>query len=255
MLFKSKILSAILLILIVYRSFSQEVADSSVFATMFSASYMYQIPDGDLATRFGANSNIGGSFMVKFKSNIILGVEWNSFFGNKLKEEVTSIFDAIKTSTGDIIDQNGEYATILLSERGFFTGVKVGKIFPVLFGVNNNSGLFISGSLGLLQHKIRIENDGNRAPQILNDFKKGYDKLTNGLAVSEFIGYMYIGESQILNFYAGFEFYQAWTQSRRDFDFGTMQVDTQKRLDMLHSFKIGWVIPLYKRLPDKYYYF
>ena len=124
-----------------------------------------------------------------------------------------------------------------------------------MFGVNNNSGLFISGSLGLLQHKIRIENDGNRAPQILNDFKKGYDKLTNGLAVSEFIGYMYIGESQILNFYAGFEFYQAWTQSRRDFDFGTMQVDTQKRLDMLHSFKIGWVIPLYKRLPDKYYYF
>ena len=77
---------------------------------------------------FGANSNIGGSFMVKFKSNIILGVEWNSLFGNKLKEEATSIFDAIKTSTGDIIDQNGEYATILLSERGFFAGVKAGKI-------------------------------------------------------------------------------------------------------------------------------
>lgn len=235
--------------------FSQETKDSSVFAPMFSGSYAYQLPGGDLKTRFGANSNAGGNFMLKFRSNWVIGAEGYFLFGNKLKEEATSIFDAIKTSTGDIIDQNGNFATVLLSERGFYTGGKIGKIFPKPFYVNANSGIFITTGVGLLQHKIRIENDGNRAPQILDDYKKGYDKLTNGLCIKEFIGYMFIGESQVLNFYAGFEFYQAWTMSRRSFDFPTMQQDTQKRIDQLYSFRIGWVIPIYKRMPDKYYYY
>jgi len=248
-------LFSLFLILNVSIAFSQEDKDSSFFAPMFSASYAYQLPDGDLVSRFGANSNAGGSFMLKFKSNWIIGAEGSFMFGNKLKDEATSIFDAIKTETGDIIDQNGEFATVLLSERGFYFGGKIGKIFPKLFYVNSNSGVFINVGAGLLQHKIRIENDGNRAPQILNDYKKGYDKLTNGLCIKEFVGYIFIGKSQIMNFYAGFEFYQAWTQSRRSFDFPTMQQDTQERLDLLYSFRFGWIIPIHKRMPEKYYYY
>ncbi len=245
----------VLLCVISSKALSQnEKKELTSSISLFSASYSYQIPGGDLAKRFGNNSSIGGSYMLKLKSNWIIGVEGNFLFGNNLKQEATSIFDAIKTSTGDIIDQYGNFATVLLSERGFFLGGKVGKIFPHLWFVNNNSGLFISGSIGLLQHKIRIENDGNRAPQILNDYKKGYDKLTNGLAISEFVGYMFVGKSQVLNFYAGLEFYQAWTMSRRSFDFPTMQQDTQKRTDLLYSLKAGWIIPVYKRMPDKFYY-
>lgn len=44
------------------------------------------------------------------------------------------------------------------------------------------------GGGGFLQHKIRIENRENVAPQILGDYAKGYDYLRNGPA-----GYLYVG--------------------------------------------------------------
>ena len=64
---------------------------------------------------------------------------------------------------------------------------------------------------------------------------------------------MYIGENQLSNFYAGFEFYQSWTQCRRSFNFDTMEADTSPRNDNLVSFRVGWIIPLYRRIPDNYF--
>ena len=37
-----------------------DIKDSAVFATMIYATYAYQVPQGDLAKRFGGNSTIGG---------------------------------------------------------------------------------------------------------------------------------------------------------------------------------------------------
>jgi len=34
-----------------------------------------------------------------------------------------------------------------------------------------------------------------------------------------------------------------------------MKKDTQSRLDFLTSIKVGWVIPIYRRMPDEYYYY
>ncbi|MFH2144135.1 MAG: hypothetical protein ABIJ97_17040 [Bacteroidota bacterium] len=233
--------------------FSQSRIDSAMFIPMFKGVIAYQIPGGDLSRRFGNNFSTGGGFQIKTKSNILFSAECTYLFGNKLKNEATSVLNAIMTSDGQIIDQNGEFATVLLTERGFYAGGRTGLIIPV-FGSNPNSGVLITGGLGFLQHKIRIENDGNRAPQILNEYKKGYDKLTNGLFATESIGYMYIGKNQILNFAVEFEFYQAWTKCRRNFNFDTMEKDDEQRLDMLGGLKISWLIPLYKRMADGYYY-
>jgi len=237
-----------------YNSFAQRnIKDSSVFISMFSANYSYQIPGEDLADRFGNNSNIGASFMMKTKSNWILSVDYSYMFGEKIHDK-DSILKSIATSTGDIIDGNGQYADIVMYERGFHSTIKAGKIFPV-FGTNPNSGIFIMAGAGLLQHKIRIENSENAAPQIKDDYKKGYDKLSNGFALSEMIGYTYFGNKRMANFYIGIEFVQAWTQSRRDYDFTLMGKDETKHFDVLSGIKVGWIIPLYKRLPNKFYYF
>ena len=74
------------------------VKDSLLLAPMFTVSYSYQIPGGDLKTRFGNNSNIGAMFLLKTKSNWLIGADYSFLFGNKLKE--TGMLDSIKTATG-----------------------------------------------------------------------------------------------------------------------------------------------------------
>ena len=227
------------------------VKDSLLLAPMFTVSYSYQIPGGDLKTRFGNNSNIGAMFLLKTKSNWLIGADYSFLFGNKLKE--TGMLDSIKTATGFIIDANGQYAETRMFERGYTASVKFGKLFPYL-SPNKNSGFVFIASIGMLQHKIRIEDIGNRSPQLSKEYRKGYDRLTNGMAVSEFIGYLLLSNNRLLNVFGGFEFTQAFTQSRRSYNFDTMERDTKKRKDYLSGLRLGIILPLYKRGPQDFYY-
>jgi len=220
---------------------------------MFSAAYMVQVPGGDLAERYGINSNIGGSFTLKLKNNFFLELNPNFIFGNNLKGDALTIFEEIETSNGNIININGEYAKVVVFQRGFYAGGRVGKMFPISSN-NLNSGIVLSVGAGLLQHRIRIENDGNNTPQINFDYRKGYDKLTNGFSLTQFIGFMHISKHKLINYYFGFEFYQAWTESRRTYDFNLMGRDDRKRIDLLSGLKVGWIIPIYKRQPDPFYF-
>ncbi|MCF8298817.1 MAG: hypothetical protein K9J13_14810 [Saprospiraceae bacterium] len=250
---KKVLLSIIAALFVVSISQAQvSVKDSVISTAFFTAHYQYQIPGGDLSGSFLGSSGIGSSFMYKTNNNWLFGFDYNFFFRDTVKGSDT-ILKNISTSLGQVIDGNGIYAEINMYERGFYSTAKIGKLFPV-FGPNDNSGICVIAGGGLLQHKIRIENTDNTAPQLSGDYKKGYDRLTNGFALSEFVGYMYMGNRKIVSFYAGFEFVQAWTQSRRDYDFVLMGKDDKKRFDTLSGFKFGWIIPLYKRKPQKYYY-
>ena len=53
---------------------------------MIYATYAYQWPGGDLAKRFRGNSSIGGGFMVKTRSNWLIGAEGNYIFGGECEE-------------------------------------------------------------------------------------------------------------------------------------------------------------------------
>ena len=129
------------------------------------------------------------------------------------------------------------------TNRGFYSGITLGKIIPINTS-NPNSGIFINLGSGLFQHQIHIENPDNVAPQISEEYKKGYDQLSNGLALKQFIGYLHFGQKNPINFYAGFEFYQAWTMSRRDYDFNLMGKDENLYFDSLWGIKVGWIFPL-----------
>lgn len=233
---------------------AQRSIDSAITVPLFSASFMTQFTGGDMAKRYGTNTNIGGSFMLKLKSNFIFEFNANYIFGSNLKGDATHLFDSIETANGEVINEYGEFAKLRTFERGYFVGARLGKIFSVC-KKNPNSGILFMVGGGLLQHKIRIENDGNNVPQILGDYKKGYDKLCYGFSSTEFFGYMFFSKSQLMNFYAGFEFYQGFTKSGRSYDYSLMKKDTQKRLDLLTSIKVGWVIPIYRRMPDEFYYY
>lgn len=246
----------ILVIFILFASLltaKAQIKDSSINMWQAEINYSFHVPGGDMAERFGMSSTIGLGVSYKTKSNWTLGVEYNYIFGGTLKDS-SNMLSGIMTESGYVINSYGEYGTILLSERGFYTGIKAGKLIPVA-GPNKNSGIIFNVGAGLLQHHIRIENKDNNTPSVLGDYKKGYDKLTNGLSAREFIGYQFLDNKGLINFYVGFEFYQAWTMCRRDYNFDTMQRDNTKRNDYLMGIRAGWILPIYKKAPNSYYYY
>lgn len=227
------------------------VKDSSIFTPLICGSYAYQIPGGDLAKRFGDNSNLGVDILFKTKKNWIYGIQYSYLFGEKIYEN--NILDNLRNNDGWIINRNGQEAIIRMFERGHSYMGKFGRLFNVM-APNPNSGFFVTLGAGYLHHKIRIDNVGNDVPQLNKEFKKGYDRLTGGFAVHGFAGYLFLSNSRLTNFYVGVELTQAWTQSLRSFNYDTMQADTQKRLDQLTGFRIGWIIPIYKKSPREFYY-
>lgn len=227
------------------------ISDSKKVIPGFTGHFSWELPGGNMAERYGSNGNVGGGFFLKTKSNFIFMAEGSYLFGQKIKYD--SLFHLIKTHDNYIIDGDGMYADVRTYERGFSVFGKVGKIIPV-FNDNPNSGLTLIAGGGFLQHKIRIENPGNTVPQLNETYRKGYDKLTNGPALSEFIGYTHFSDNRLYNFRAGFEFTQAFTQSRRNYDYDLMGKDTQKRIDLFFGIKACWMFPLNKRTPREFYY-
>ena len=226
--------------------------DSSIAVNMLYPSFAFQVPGGDLKDRFGTSTSIGPGFMFKTKNNWLLAAEAGFIFGSDVKNE-QSILENISTKEGWVIDGNGTYAEIHMYERGFTGMAGFGKLFPV-FGPNPNSGIMLMLKGGYLQHKIRIENPGNTAAQVAGDYKKGYDKLSDGPALNEFFGYMYLGNSRIASFFGGISCTQSWTRSRRIYDFHDMKKDDAVHLDLLYEVKLGWIIPFYKRASREFYY-
>jgi hypothetical protein len=232
--------------------FSQaSLKDSSISHFMASPSASFHVPGGNLKDRFGFNSAIGLSFDYKMKNQFSIGIDGSFLFGNRILE--TSMLDGLRTSDGDIIDADGNIANILIFERGFTTTLTTSYLFTWK-KPNPNSGIFIRMGFGFIQHKIRIEHQNNAIPMLEGDYLKGYDRLTNGFLVSEFIGYRYLSNKRLLNFFAGFEFMQGFTKNRRDYNFDLMGPDDTKRIDLLSGIRFGWILPIYKQAPQELYF-
>lgn len=240
------------------------VNDSIIRAFIPNISYAFQLPGGDVADRYGNNSTIGFGGILKTSKNVLYSVDVNYIFGNKI-HNAESILWMVETQSGHVIDGNGTFALFALYERGYSLNFRVGKIFNVL-NPNPNSGLMVRGGIGFLTHRMKIDNQHQTAAQISGDYAKGYDQLTGGINLNEFIGYFFMGKNRVTNFYAGFEFYQAFTKSMRDRDFNKVLFDQETQtykveghdnnnyIDLFFGFKVAWMIPIYSRAPDKYYY-
>ncbi|MFN0031949.1 MAG: hypothetical protein ACKVOR_07305 [Flavobacteriales bacterium] len=228
-----------------------QVRDSSLFNPHVSMSYAYQWPGGDMADRFGNNNNIGLGFHIKSKTNWYYGIQASYLFGGKVTEK--GLMKNLYTTDGYILDIQGQISKVIVSERGFAFSADFGRLFH--FGYNPNSGLLAFAGIGFLQHKIRIEHEENEIPQLEEEYKKGYDRLTNGLAITQFIGYSHMSNNRFINFFAGVELWQGFTQSRRDFNFDTQTADNAKRFDTLLGLRAGWTLNLYVRSADGFYYY
>ncbi|MFC2106866.1 hypothetical protein ACFLRY_00875 [Bacteroidota bacterium] len=228
--------------------------DSSIFVPMFYGFYGYQLPGGDLVDQYGGFSVVGPGFQFKLKSNWIIGVEYNHYWGAKVKNDA-QILDNFLTKDGNIIAMDGTYASFYMKGRGFRINANFGKLFPIL-SPNPNSGFIVTVGAGYLQHWNRIRvNEEKIVPGFEGDYGLGYDRLTTGFSINQFVGYLFLGNTRILNFYIGWEFMQAWTKNQRDIDFDTGKKDAASKFETLQGFKVGWIIPIHKRTPKEFYFY
>ena len=248
------LLPIMLILMLAVRSQSQRVnSDSAVSIPMIYGFYGYQWPGADMARRFGSNSTVGAGFLEKTASNWLFGAEYNFLFGNNVKNG-KDILKGIITSDGQIISGDGTPSVVAMFERGQTFGAKFGKLIPVIKS-DKNSGIFFTAGLGYIMHKIRIEVENNSAPQLNGDYKRGYDRLSGGLMLNQAIGFMYFGQSRLLNFTFSVEAFEGWTKSYRDYYFDTMAPAEGRNFDFLIGPKITWMIPLRQRTVNAFFYY
>ncbi len=228
-----------------------QVRDSVLFNPHVSVGGGYQVPFGDMAKRFGNSGVTGLGFHIKSKSQWYYGVQGSYVFGNKVTEP--GLIQNLYTPAGEILDNQGQRSIVYIQERGWMYFADAGRLFPIV-GPNKNSGLLAYGGIGYLHHKIRIEHQSNEIAQLEGEYLKGYDRLTAGPAAHLFIGYYHMSNNKLLNFVIGFEGMQAWTKGQRAFNFDTQTVDHSSRKDGLLGIRAGWVVHLYKRTPDAFYF-
>jgi len=218
---------------------------------LLSINYTIQNPEGDLKKRFGLNSDVSTTIIYKTINNWMINLEGGLLFGGDVKE--TDIFNAIDGNDGSLISPVGEIPTIRLFERGGHLDISIGKYFQ-LKNKKHDSGLMMSLGLGYMYHKIFIETITTQIPQLNDELLKGYDRLSGGLLIKQFIGYLFFSNKNNIRFLFGLEATQAFTQDLRGYNYTTQTYVNTKRRDYLFGLKCGLIIPIKKRSTGKYYY-
>ncbi len=233
------------------KSYSQSlVKDSCISFPFFGIGIGAHMPGGDMKKRFGNDVVIHGLFGIKTSKNFVYNVQGGFFFGNNVKEN--QMLAGIATSSGNVIGSDGRLAEVRFYERGWHVDVGFGKIFSIK-KPNPNSGFIATINGGFIQHKIRIENPGNTVYQLNKKYREGYDRLTNGIQIHEFIGFISFGNKKLINYFIGFDLMQGFTEGRRSYQYDLMMADDEKRVDLFYGIKVGWILPFYTK-PDKFYY-
>jgi len=217
-----------------------------------SFEYGVQFPGNDLSQRFGTSFNLGSQFEVMLTESLWhAGVKGMFLFGNNVKEDVIS---NLRTAEGDIIGNDRALADVSLRERGFFTGAYLGKVFS--FGEKQpNSGIKLSLGGGIMQHKVRVQDNTSTVTQITGEYGKGYDRLTNGPALYGFLGYQHLAANRRLNFIVGVDYLLGFTKNKRAYNFNEQRHDDSSRTDGLFGFRIGLVLPItYGEKPASIFY-
>jgi hypothetical protein len=221
---------------------------SSTSGVLVNIHYGIEVPSGILADRFGVGYSIGFSPVYVTKKQWLIGIDAKFIFGGNVKEDVLA---NMRTKDGEIIGQDKGFGLTSLNQRGYFIGGTVGKIIPL--SEDGRSGIRVVGNVGVLRHKIRID-DGGTLPQLNGPYRLGYDRLTYGVGITEFVGYQYLSRNRLINFYVGMEFTQGFTQNRRTVNYDTGLAEIGTRRDLLWGFKLGWILPLYDSKSAEVFY-
>lgn len=211
----------------------------------------FDMPAADMAERFGPSYRIGGTVMYKFKSNWIGGPKFDFILGSLLRED--SLLSNLMDDNGAIINQTGQRVGVNIWERGYIAGLQVGKIINISKKSADNGILVMTGA-GFMQHKIAIRDRDENITSLLNGYVKGYDRLTNGWYLEQYVGYNYFGKNAMVNFHIGVNVLAGFTAGRREWLYDVNRPGTDSRTDILFGIRGGWYIPLFKRQSEDIFF-
>jgi hypothetical protein len=207
------------------------------------------LPGGDLADRFGVNGGLHAGFDHISAKNLLFGVNSDFFFGSIVREDPLTI---LRTPEGDIIGRDQALAEIFLRQRGLQLGAHAGKLFPLL--KEKRSGLRITLGLGWTLHKFRFQDESKSVNQVVGEYAKGYDRLSAGINLQQFIGWQHLGRLRRNNWMLGFDLQQGFTNTQRDWDFSSKRKLDEKRLDLRFGMKFVWTVPIYRQKAEEIFY-
>ncbi len=217
-------------------------ADSTARVSVIMAHLQYGVtmPMADLQSRFGQGFQLGSG--ISWLSNhLYIGLEHQFMFGNRVKEDVLS---ALRTQEGGIIGRDMQFANIFLRQRAHHTVIRVGYFLQSQKS-KHNMGLLLSAGAGFLQHKIRIVDDFDSAIQVQTPYDKGYDRLSTGMSLHQSLKFIYLSSSRLINFFVALELVEGFIKDRREINYNLTPISPQMRHDLLATFRLGWIVPLY----------
>ena len=227
--------------------------DSAGMMVYTAANYSYSLPYADLFKETTGFMGVGADLGLKTKSNWSFETGFNYYFSGKVKG-TDSLFRLITNSTGSIMDGDGQPADIDVDMRMWSLRLAVGKIFPINQD-HRNSGIQAKIGAAYSQRYIYIKNPDNRVAALSGDYKKGYDRLTGGFGLYQFVGYVHLSKTKYNCFYIGLEATECFSKRQREWDFSLMGQDDRRFTDIWIGLKAGWIIPLYKKEDQDTYYF
>jgi hypothetical protein len=182
-----------------------------------------------------------------FNKGLSIASEYQLNFGSKVKEDVLAPY---RNENGFVIGINGIGSNSFLRMRSNYLGLLIGQTLN-----NNGRGLKINVGGGLFSHYIRIVDDSRNLAIADNPYRKGFDRLTNGIAAKQELLYEYHGQDNNYHFNVGFSIIEGFTSPVRSINFDTGMPSPSERLDILYGIKLLWMIPLIKGSSEdvKYY--
>jgi len=210
------------------------------------------IPAGDLSKRFGPAGQVGLEINRIVGGKWLFGGSFTHLFSHSVREQ--DIFSNISTESGNVITRDGVFEDYRLRLFGWLMTARVGRLIP-LNPSRPNQGLSLELGVGALQHKIRIETPVLNSPQLSADYKRGYDRLSNGLCVSPSLGYLHYSANRRINYFVRLEGHIAQTRNRRTVNYDTGLPDHRLRRDALWGIRAGWILPLYRRAEKEVNFF
>lgn len=205
----------------------------------------------DLSDRFGLSNKISGGYQFLTRSGYVFGADASFFYGDNVDEDVLA---PLRNESGQIVNSAQSFSNVFLRERGLYVGATAGKLFEI--GKKSyRSGIKVELGAGVLQHKIRIIDNGQNSIRLGGNRKKGYDRLTRGLALRQYVGYHYMSSNRRINFNVGLEFYQGFTSGVRSIDWDTGLPSEQGRTDGLVGLKVQWMLPFWSGKTNEVVYY